>query len=99
MFDGRMSWEEAWSLTNMLTSDPSSRVGAAVQGWSYPLSREAMALADLYDVTLMSNVDKRKRGRVKPYPRPWETNTDTHRSSKPTVGQETIRAALAARGH
>lgn len=44
VFDGRMSWGEAFDLTMVLVTDPSSRVGAALAGWQYPLSVEAMAL-------------------------------------------------------
>lgn len=97
LFDGRMTWGEAWALTNALTADPTSRIGAAVNGWRYPMSREALILADLYDLTLTANTDRKKRGRIKPYPRPWKQSGK--RSAKPTVDQKTIRAALAARGH
>lgn len=39
-----MSWGEAFDLTMVLVTDPSSRVGSALAGWQYPLSVEAMAL-------------------------------------------------------
>lgn len=44
VFDGSMSWHEAYSLTLELAKDPSSRVGAALVGWQFPLSMEAMAM-------------------------------------------------------
>lgn len=44
VFDGRMSWSEAFDLTMILATDPSSQVGAALVGWRYPVSIEAMAL-------------------------------------------------------
>lgn len=94
IFDGRMTWSEAWDLANQLSVDPTSRLCAALNDWAHPLSHEARTLADLYDLTLSAH--KRKGARVKPYPRPWR---DKQRSAKPTVDQATIRAALAARGH
>ena len=99
LFDGRMSWREAWLLANELACDPSSRVAAAVNGWRYPFTHEAKILADLYDLTITANTDKKKRGRIKPYPRPWKVKGQSHRSTKPSVDQDTVRAALAARGH
>jgi hypothetical protein len=90
IFTGEMSWGEAISLGRQLASDPSSRIAAALNGWDYPLSREALILADLFDATAAVHFKK-----PKPYPRP----TDRSRSKKPTVPQSVIRAALAARGH
>lgn len=99
VFDGRMSWREAWWHTNTLATDVTSHVCAALNGWRYPFSHEAKVLADLYDLTLSANTDKKKRGRLKPYPRPWKTKGKGQRSTKPSVDQATVRAALAARGH
>lgn len=87
------------ALTRALLADMTSRLGSAVQGWDYPLSHEARTLADLYDITVLANADPKKRSRIKPYPRPWPTQTNAVRSEKPTVDQATIKAALAARGH
>lgn len=96
--DGRMSWDEAWSLTQRLMADPTSHLRAAVAGWAHPWPYEARVLADLYDLTLAANTDKKHRGRTRPYQRPW-SKTRGRRSTKPTVNQAAIRAALAARGH
>jgi hypothetical protein len=100
IFDGRMSWNEAATLTRTLTADPTSRVGAALQGWQYPVSHDAVVLMDLYDLTLAA-VPKKKsdQSKLKPYPRPWPQESDAIRSEAPTVSQEQIRKALAARGH
>ena len=65
-----MTWGEALRLTRILSLDGSSQVGAAVGAWSYPMSREAMWLADLYDLMHQVNSDKR----VKPTARPWDVN-------------------------
>lgn len=99
VFDGRMSWQEARSLTRALAADPSSRVGAAVQGWEYPLAPEARVLMDTFDVLTSANTPKKDRAKLKPYPRPWEQQGKAVRSQAPTVDQTTIREALKARGH
>lgn len=98
ILDSRLSWHEAWLLLGQLLSDPTSHTFAAVAGWRYPWSHEAKVLADLYDLTQAANTEKKKRSRIKPYPRPWKHRRGT-RSRKPTVDQATIRAALIARGH
>lgn len=58
-----------------------------------------MILADLYDLTLAANTDRRKRGQIKPHPRPYRLPGDTRRSRPPEIDQSAVRAALAARGH
>ncbi|MFG3338724.1 hypothetical protein [Glycomyces sp. NPDC048151] len=97
-FDGTVSWHEAWLLTEQLLADPTSHLAAALAGWDYPASREALALADLWDLTVAVNTDKRKRGKAERYVRPFPLR-DKARSTKPQVSQDAVRAALAARGH
>lgn len=64
-----MPWGEAVRLTAKLSADPSSWVAASREGWAYPFSREAMVLADLFD---LQHKSKTKRGKAKPHPiRPW----------------------------
>lgn len=99
IFDERMTWIEAVLLLRALLSDPTSHLYAAVAGWAHPFSHEARILADQHDLLKAVNTDKKHRGRFKPYPRPWESKEAGHRSSKPTVSQDVILAALAARGH
>ena len=98
MFTGEVDWPEAIALTRELCRDSSSHVCASLAEWDYPLSREALILADLADLFIQANTD-RKRGKPKPYPRPFLTPGTDRRSKKPTVSQNVIRAALAARGH
>ncbi|MPZ66165.1 MAG: hypothetical protein GEU83_11840 [Pseudonocardiaceae bacterium] len=98
IFDGRMTYAEAWRLTTELAADPTSRVAAAINGWDHPFSQEAAILADLFDVTVAANTEPKRRNQTRPYPRPWPS--DQGQRSKPaTVDQSTVRAALAARGH
>jgi hypothetical protein len=42
-----------------------------VNGWDYPITREALTLADLYDGYVQ--VHTRKGHKPKPYPRPFST--------------------------
>lgn len=54
-----------------LATDPSSHLCAAVNEWTHPLSREAIVLADLFDLTGIAHTNPKKR-RPKPHPiRPW----------------------------
>lgn len=97
VFSGEMNWREAWDLTVELLRDPSSHVAAALAKMTYPFSREAAISADLYDLLVSVNVDPKRRGQVKPYPRPF-SRAETKRSTS-TASQVDIRKALAARGH
>ena len=45
-----IDWAEGVQLVEVLTADPSSALAAALQGWDHPISREALLLADLYDL-------------------------------------------------
>lgn len=92
----RVTFTEASRLVTLLASDPSSRVGAALMGLDYPVSREQIVLMDLYDLTVRANSDP-KKGRPKPYPRPWRS-AET-KVSKPGVSQEDVLAALRYAGH
>lgn len=91
-----MSWGEAWRLTTVLVNDPSSQVGAAIAGWDFPVTREWLLNADVYDLHVQVNTKKGRK--PKPYPRPWP-DKDKTRLGKATRPQSEIRAALEARGH
>lgn len=62
-----MPWGEADRLTRILAKDTSSQVGAALAGWQYPASRQALAIFDLYDATAGAHFKRPKK-----YPRPWD---------------------------
>lgn len=86
-----MRWGEAYRLALVLARDPGTAVAAAVAGWAYPLTREALALADLYDLQHTAKARKRPR----PYPRPWGDKERTRRGTGSyTVTQ--LRAVLTA---
>lgn len=89
-----MTWGEAVRLTRILSADTSSQVCAATNDLEYPLSREAVVLADLYD---LQHASKSKR-KPKPYPRPWHGRT---KRTKPDVhlSQADIIRALRKAGH
>lgn len=90
---GRMSLGEACRLLSVLAGDPSSKTAAAMEGWPYTFSREAMVLADLYDLTHSIAAQGK---RVRPYPRPWP-DVDTSRLGKTSLPQDKVRALLARR--
>jgi hypothetical protein len=87
----RMGWAEAWRLVQALVVDPSSHVAAAVNGWDFPTTREALTLADLYDAYASATFKKPKR-----YPRPW-ADKDVKRIGKTSLPQAQVRAILASR--
>jgi hypothetical protein len=95
-----MAWGEALRHVNTLTLDPSSAVAAAVAGWDYPISREAIVQADLFD--LQHQIAWAQGGgkgpKPKPYPRPWHQEK---RRAKPdsSLTQDEIIAALRSAGH
>lgn len=90
-----MPWGEAWRLTHVLLSDPSSHAAAAVAGWDFPVSREWLVLADVADILTAAN--SRKGRKPKPYPRPKPDRTKSR--PRPTVTPEVAIAALRAAGH
>lgn len=95
---GEMSWGEAWRLTSMLANDPTSHLAASMAGWDHPVSREWMALADLYDAFVMANTDTKKHT-PKPYPRPWDKKPvalGAGPTSRTVAEYRALRAALTA---
>lgn len=93
-----VGWGEAWRLYEILANDPSSAVGAASWGNKYRFSREAMILADLFDLTHLVNAPS-KGPKPKPYPRPFEfDDPDQNRIGKTDRSPEEVRALLARRG-
>lgn len=66
-----MSWGEAWRLTGLLSMDPGSAVGAALNDFDRPTSREALVVMDLYDSHEAARIGRK----AKRYPRPWGDKT------------------------
>lgn len=89
-----MGWGEAVSLTRILCQDPTSWVASSMSGWEHPVSRGALVLMDLYDLTHAVNAGKRK---PKPYPRPWKV-TESKVARSNLTREETL-AALRYAGH
>lgn len=69
-----MGWDEAVRMLKVLSEDPSSWVAARLAGWTNPVPREWLVLADLFDVQLRSK-SKRK---PKAYRRPWDRSPTVH---------------------
>jgi hypothetical protein len=86
-----MTWAEAVRLYRQLAADWSTAIAAARAGWEYPMSREALVLADLFD---LQHFTKSKR-RPKQYPRPWSDKRSKTfgRASKKRTSAE-VRAIL-----
>jgi hypothetical protein len=86
----------------ILRRDPSSMIAAAIEGWDHPISREALALYDLFDVTVQVNSDP-KRGKPQPHSgRPYKVETAKESKRIGDVGDRTraeVVAILNARGH
>lgn len=89
-----MSPGEAHRLTLELLDDPSSRVAVAAAGWSYPITREGLLLADLWDLLWQSH---QRRGRFQPHPRPFK-DQNTKRLGRTALAPERVRALLAKVG-
>ncbi|WP_051549262.1 hypothetical protein [Nocardioides sp. URHA0032] len=97
----RITLAEVARLAVILRRDPSSAVAAALEGWDYPISREALAILDLYDLTMAANNDS-KKGRPKPHGgRPWPLDNKQERRWGNTGGRsrEEVVAILNALGH
>jgi hypothetical protein len=95
VLDGRMSWPESYGLMTQLTSDPTSRVGAALAGLAHPVDVTSVVLADLWDLTLQLQMKKGKK--APEYPRSWLRKAKVKASAM--LSQEKIREVLRARGH
>lgn len=80
----------------ILRHDPSSAITAALEGWDYPISREALILADLFDLEHMANSDP-KKSRPKPHPmRPWKDQRRERHGNIAGRSREQVEAILTA---
>lgn len=89
---------ETTQLALSLVDDSSSHLAAAVRGWEYAASREQVALADVYDaiqylaaVTVATATGGAEILEIIPYPRPYQTTTET---DKPMMLPDDIAAIL-----
>lgn len=94
-----MEWGEAHRLLQVLLSDPSSAIAAALQGWDHPISREALILMDLFDLDHQVAAGKRS---VQPHPgrpkKPSATNRIGDAGGRtPEQVAAILRAAAAGR--
>jgi hypothetical protein len=64
-----IGWEESLALVTMIAQDTNTYTHAKLLKWKYPVSREYLAMADLYDLTVRINSKKKD---IKPYPRPFK---------------------------
>lgn len=89
-----MSWGEGWRLALHLAGDPSTAVGAAVGRLQYPVTREFLVTADVFDLLHKVNA----KHTPKPYPRPWKRMESARvgGTKPPAMSQVSVRAVLAA---
>lgn len=81
-------------LLRVATRDPSSHLFAARAGWDYPLSREGIQQADLFDaINQLIKVTAGSKQRLKPYPRPWPDN-NKNRLGKTSLSPADAREVL-----
>lgn len=89
-----MRWDEAARLARLLAGDPSSQVGAALQGWDFPVSREALVAMDQFDLDHTVAAGGKK---VKPHAgRPTKDVEVERRGNTAGRSQAEVRALLAA---
>ena len=85
-----VKYGEAYLLVAQLLKDPSSAVFAAANEWDFPLSREGLMLADLFDLMHQANSSKKIRNR---YPRPFKQGAK--RIGKTTRSPRDVKKILA----
>jgi hypothetical protein len=95
------SWGEAIRLTQKLITDPSTQVAAAMNGWDYPVSWDAIVAMNHFDLIhqIAWAQGGRKGPKPKPYPRPWPDRRRETLKAGAGVSQEDILKALAFAGH
>lgn len=89
-----MTWGEAGRLVDLLLADPSSRLAAAVEGWTRPASEESLVLMQVVDVLSAAHLKN-----PKPWPRPWPRSSSRRHLPSAELTQDEIVAALRAAGH
>lgn len=84
-------------MLTVLAADTTSQIAVALAGWKYPVSREAMVLADLFDMQLGSKSKKKPA----PYPRPWVKDGSSVERKGNAAGRSKaqVRDILNAHGH
>lgn len=78
-----VSGPELAALIHSLLEDPASRFHAAVSGWTYPVTREAINQLDLMDLLLM----RWQGDKFKPLPRPWDVQKRSGKSRTEVLRQ------------
>lgn len=69
-------WEYFTYLCLELVKDTASHLAAAVYGWQYPASREALALAVIHD-QILSAISSGTINEAMRYPRPWNNQAES----------------------
>ncbi|MBF4578962.1 hypothetical protein [Frigoribacterium sp. VKM Ac-2530] len=81
-------------LLRVATRETTSHLFAARAGWDYPLSREGIQQADLFDaINHLIKVTAGSKQRLKPYPRPWP-DINKNRLGKTSLSPADAREVL-----
>lgn len=90
-------------LLRVATREPSSVLFAAQHGWAFPVTREWMASADLFDaIQALIKVTAQSTRKPKPYPRPWpDSNAASFGKTdlSPADAREVLRRNKEGLGH
>lgn len=82
-----VTYREACYLVSVLLRDPSSWLQAVQNDWAYPVSREWMATAHVWDLLAAVN----SKNKPKPYPTPWPAEgTNKIGSKKPQTRKDVL---------
>lgn len=94
-----MDYGEAMRLAHILSSDPSSQLGAVLQGWEFSISRETLALYDLHDLEGTKAAGSKWKARPG---RPFSAKGESRVLKRGDAGGRTpeeVRAILRSLGH
>lgn len=83
------TYKEAIYLTAALYTNPNSLLFTSINEWDFPVSREFLALADLYDLTFAVNSKKKVK-----YPRPFKMKTDGQKIGNTTKSKSEVEKLL-----
>lgn len=93
-----MSWGEGVRLVRLLAKDPTSQTCVAIQGLDHPITREALALYDLYDLTGLIHAGKKFDLHTRPFKVEGKRDVQRHGNTGGRTREEVI-AILNAHGH
>lgn len=89
---GDLSLRESCAMVFGLLGEPESHTAAALNGWSAPMSKSGLILADIFDLMQVPIAGRRIK-ETKSYPRVWDE--DVMSSSAPQISAEMREQSIA----